>query len=78
MIPYRLFDPINEMTAFLIYTDTIEAVRKWMGNSVTVFEDQAYVTPVNNDPDSEGYEVVLPYLVNMNKSVGTYHAILLR
>lgn len=77
-LPYRLYDPITAGTAFLIYSDTISALQKWMGNRILINQALAFVRPIDNDPDSEGYEIRMPYQILYNKVIAEFHSFVLR
>ena len=77
-LPYRLYDPITSGTAFLIYNDTIGAVSRWMGDRIAVNQALTIVRPMDNDPDSEGYEIRMPYQILFNKVIAEFSAFVLR
>lgn len=77
-LPYRLYDPITASTAHLLYTDTISALKIWMGGRIIINQSAAFVRPIDNDPDSEGYEVRVPYQIAFNKVIAEYSAFVLR
>ncbi|QXV74126.1 putative outer wedge baseplate protein and lysozyme protein [Rhizobium phage RHEph12] len=77
-VPYRLMDPISNITTYLLMNDTIGALGIWMGSRITVNRATSSVQPIQGDPDSEGYEIRLYYSLNRTRVINEYHAFLLR
>ena len=64
MIPYRIHDPINDGTAWILRTDTVIALQRWMGNLITVDMAKVKVALLYDTPDGEGYYIFIPYRIN--------------
>lgn len=79
-VPYRLMDPINNVTSWLLENDTISALNKWLQEPgvISMQLSNSYVIPINNNPDSEGYEIKFTYRVNKTKVISQFHSFLLR
>jgi len=77
-VPYRLQDPINERTSFLLRNDTIGALGKWMAGRITVNAALSTVRPIANDPDAEGYEVKIYYSIIKANVIAEFHSFVLR
>jgi phage baseplate assembly protein W len=58
LLPFRLHDHINSVTAELIKQDSIDALDRWMFNTITVYRNQANVTPLSSE---EGYHIYIPF-----------------
>jgi len=78
LLPYRLFQTVSPVTAWVIENDTIEALKKWMGGRITVNGPSSYVRPLYGDPDNEGYEINLTYSINRTGKSSNYNAAILR
>lgn len=72
MLPFRLFDPITPMVSFLLRSDTIDAVGRWLGSKITMDTLNSSVDILNDDPDYEGYLVNMRYMVNKTRAIATY------
>lgn len=57
-IYYRLGDPINMETSFLLEQDTVEALSKWMGGHIEVYLNSSYVTPIYEE---DAYDIAVAY-----------------
>lgn len=79
-VPYRLMDPINDITAWLLYTDTIGALNTWMVQKgvITLVNPSSYIVPIDGNPDREGYEINMVYRNNMTKVLTSFHSFILR
>ncbi len=79
-VPYRLFEPINDMTAFLLYADCISALIQWMQKPGRILVNTAssFVRPINNDPDTEGYEVKMVYSIVQAKALSFFHGFIIK
>lgn len=77
-VPYRLMDPISNSTSFLLFNDTIGALKRWMKGLISVNIQSSYIRPVDDNPDSEAYEIRLYYSVLKAKVIGQYNAFLVR
>lgn len=79
-LPYRLYDPINDVTSYLMYNDTIAALTKWMQNPgrLVINLPTSYVRPINNDPDNEGYEIKISYSLPNVPALKFFHGLMLR
>lgn len=70
LLPWRLFEPINQVTSWHIENDTIVAVGRWMGSRITVSRRDCLVRPIFDDPSgNEGYYIMLRYQINATKIV---------
>lgn len=78
LLPYRLFDPIGNITAYLLRSDTIDAIGTWMKGRITMNMAQTDVSIINDNPDYEGYIITMPYRINRTNSVVTYSMAYLR
>ena len=66
LLPWRIMEPISAATAWLIETDTIAAVQRWMGNRILVDRSLCYVRPLETE---EGYSIYLKYQILRTKTV---------
>jgi phage baseplate assembly protein W len=57
-LPYRLFEPVNQITAHWIEFDTIGAVNTFMSSEVSLLHNECVVEMLD---DEEGYEIILAY-----------------
>lgn len=74
MLPFRLFDPITAMTAYIIEGDTLTAVNRWMRNKITLSRQSCYVRELLGDAEgSEGYYISMAYTVNRTAAVVEYN-----
>lgn len=78
LLPFRMFDPITPRMAWILRNDSIEAVRKWMGDRIELDSANANVTLVNGEVDGEGYIIDMPYTIKRSKIVGRYTTALVR
>lgn len=67
LLPYRLGEPMNIETAFLLEEDTALALNKWMGNHITVYMNGVIVTPYYEE---NYYDIEIPYFPKFSM-VGT-------
>lgn len=68
-IPYRLFEPINGRTAFLMEFDTVTAAHSFMSADIEVLHNQCSVTPMD---DEDGYVIDLVYTEKRNRIVDRF------
>lgn len=66
LLPWRIHEPINQMTAWLIENDTITAVSRWLVSRIKVARDQCFVRPLETE---EGYAINLTYQVLRTKAI---------
>jgi phage baseplate assembly protein W len=66
-LPFRLMDPIGDLTAYLMETDVILAIRKWLGNKILLINPR--ITPY---VDSDFYLATLPYLKITDSTLKVY------
>lgn len=78
LLPYRLMDPINSTTAWLLKTDTAMAIQQWLGRLIRVDMSRVVVAPIYGSPDSEGYEIVVPYSILETSEADSYQFKVLR
>lgn len=78
LLPYRLFDPITPMMAFLLRNDTIDALSKWMSSKILVDTVNSKVNPYNDDADYEGYLIDMRYQILKTGVIATYSMAFLR
>lgn len=57
-IYYRIGDPMNAETAYLLELDTISALSKWMAGHIEVFLNSSYVTPIYEE---DAYDIAVAY-----------------
>lgn len=56
-LPLRIYEPITKITAYMLETDTISALSRWMSDVIIVGVN-ASVEPLLND---DGYRITIPY-----------------
>ncbi len=78
LLPYRIHDNITDRTAWLIRNDTIEAIRLWMGNRITVDQTQSAVEVLGEEYDNDGYLVNVVYTINWSNVSARYSVALIR
>jgi phage baseplate assembly protein W len=61
MLYYRISEPINVETAYLLEIDTIEALKMWMSDRITVYMGGTYITPYTEE---DAYDIQVAYSVN--------------
>tara|TARA_B100001146_G_C16026978_1_gene367600 strand:+ start:113 stop:547 length:435 start_codon:yes stop_codon:yes gene_type:complete len=66
-LPYRLMDPICDLTSFLMETDIILSVVNWMSNKIILVNPR-----IHPYPDQDYYLAVLPYRKVVDGSLSTY------
>lgn len=59
-LPLRIMEPITALTGYLIETDTLIAISRWMRDRIRLVLPGASVTPL---VDEEGYNITLPYIL---------------
>ena len=74
-LPLRLFEPVTDRTAYLVYSDSLIAIDRFMETEVSLIYSQSSVTPLD---DGEGYNVVLAFEQKKTRVVGTLNFELLR
>lgn len=74
-LPFRIMDPINEMTAYIIETDTFLAIWTWMRDRVTLDYSRSKIYPIE---EADGYVVDLVYYVIKSSKMVTYKFEVLR
>ena len=58
LLPFRLGEPMNVQTSFLLEEDTHIALDKWMKEHIIVYMNGVYVTPVY---EYDYYDIEIPY-----------------
>lgn len=66
LLPYRLFEPINQRTAWMIENDTIIALTRWMRGRLHIPREQCFVRPIENE---DGYYIQLNAQVLRSRAV---------
>lgn len=79
-LPYRLFDPITDLTSYLMFNDSIGALTTWMQNPgrLVINSPASYIRPINNDPDTEGYEIKISYALPQVPALSFFQGFILR
>lgn len=72
MLPYRIFDPITSASAWLLRSDTAIALNRWLGGLISVDMARVSVEVILGTPDSEGYEIYVPYTINRTAEATSY------
>ena len=67
-LPYRIMDPITPTTGFILETDTIVAIAKWMSSEITIGAN-VRIEPLEVD---DGYLITIPYYTNDNGTGAVY------
>jgi phage baseplate assembly protein W len=58
-IPFRIMEPINRQSSFLLEMDTIVAIAMWMSDRLRLVIPGPTITPLY---DEDGYNIELPYV----------------
>lgn len=74
-LPYRLFDFINEITAHLMYLDTVAALETWMANRIRLLTPGTDIIPTL---DEDGYTINLSYVILTNRVTTQFQFEMLR
>ena len=68
LFPLLLFEPISNITAFRLETETIVALSIWMGSVINVAAN-VIIEPL---ADEEGYLLDIPYVIRSNNTAYRY------
>lgn len=74
-LPFRIHEPIDAISATLIYQDTITALETWMRSRITIKKSLAFVRPLDTE---DGYVVNLPYEYGLERQTDKFSSIFLR
>lgn len=79
-VPYRLMDPINDKTSWLLHIDTIQALTTWLEdrNIISLDKSKCYVRPADNNPEIEAYEIQMVYTILKSSVVASFNSFLIR
>lgn len=71
LLPFRLFEPLTEFTAWQIENDTVSAVTRWMASRINVHRSQCSAQAFERE-DASGYYIKLVYSEIETGEVVTY------
>jgi len=75
LLPFRIMEPMNAVSAWNIENDTINAVGTWLASRITLQRQDCLVLPLE---EQEGYYIQLRYLIKRLSAVATYRASMYR
>lgn len=78
LIAFRIMDNITSSTAWIIRNDTVEAVRKWMGDHIEINFPNTSVRVIDDEIDAEGYIIDMPYVLRYSRVLGHYTTAIVR
>lgn len=74
-LPYRLYDFINDVTAHLMYLDTVAALNTWMGNRIQILSQGTDIIPT---VEEDGYQINLSYVIIRSRQTTQFQFEMLR
>lgn len=74
-LPYRLYDFINDITAHLMYLDTVAALETWMSNRIRLLTPGTDIIPMD---DEDGYQINLSYVIIRSRQTTQFQFEMLR
>mgnify|MGYP000259125310 CR=1 FL=1 len=78
LLPFRLQDTISNRLTGMLRNDTIEALRRWLSDRITLDLSRSSVRVMNDNPDYEGYIIDISFRVNRNSAVRQYSVAMVR
>lgn len=69
LLPFRLFNPVNEDTAFRLEADVIGALMTQMASEITVYHGACRVAEL---PNGDGYSITVTYSPKNSRTVDTF------
>lgn len=67
-LPFRLMDPINDLTAFLIRQDVFAAIKTWMAGRVII----SPASDIIAYPDNDFYAINLDYQITRSQAIDSF------
>lgn len=69
LLPWRLYEPINVFTEYLLETDTVEALARWMSREVVLIIPGVQISALDSE---DGYNIVIPYMRFTDSGASAY------